>query len=210
MEERDLKNIWKNSSKKEDITINITQLMSNFKYKMEDRERIVRKRDLRETIGAIIIVSLFGYILIKKPFTISSIGTILMILSMIHTVLVLYNNRKSKFTQHLFLPIKEQFIQQREFMLAQAKLLRNVHQLLLPVIISYMLFEWGNFVMNATDSSLIAYIIEKQPVIKIITTLFIIVSSIYTIKRNKRAAEVNWEPLIKDIDSIIKNLDKEK
>ena len=210
MEEQDLKNIWKNSSKKEDITINTTKLMSNFKYKMEDRERIVRRRDFRETIGAIIVISMFVYILIKKPFTISSIGTILMILSMIHTVVILYNNRKSKFTQHLFLPIKEQFVQQRNFMLAQATLLRNVHRLFLPVFISYLLFEWGDFVMNAIDCSFIAYIIEKQPIVKIITTLFIIISGIFTVKRNKRAAEVNWEPLIKDIDVILKNLDKEK
>ncbi len=210
MGEQELKNIWKTSSKTEDILIDINKLMNNFKYKMENRERIVRRRDLRETIAAIIAVALYTAVVIKIPFSVSSIGAFLMILSMINIVVRLYNKRKSKFTQNLFSPIKEQFIQQKTFMLGQAKLLRNVHWLFLPLFISYMIFEWGDFAINTVDNSLVEFMLVKKPIAKIITTILMVIFCIYAIIQNKRAAKVNWEPLIKDIDAIIKNLDKEK
>ncbi len=210
MEELDLKNIWKSSSEKEDISIDTNKLMSNFKHKMEGRECIVRRRDLRETIAAIIGISLYSYILMKLPFSISSIGAFLMILSMINVVVRLYINRKSKFTQSLFLPIKEQFIQQRAFMLGQAKLLRNVHWLLLPVFISYMIFEWGDFSISTVDNSLIELLLVRKFKVKIITTILMVVFCIYVIIQNKRASKVNWEPLIKEIDTILENLKEEE
>ena len=83
MEEQELKHIWNSSSKKEDITINTNQLMNDFKYKMERRESIVRRRDRKEAFGAVFGVSYFLYFIIKAPLSISSIGAVLM-LSLIH------------------------------------------------------------------------------------------------------------------------------
>ena len=210
MEEQELKDIWLRSSVKEEITINNSKLMSNFKSKMERRERIVRRRDLKETIAAIIGVALYSIIIFKKPFSVSSIGAILMILSMVNLVFRLYNNRKSKFTQDLFSPIKEQLLQQRAFMLSQAKLLRNVFWLFLPVFISYLIFEWGNFIINTDGFPTIESGLIKRPLVKIMTTLFMVFVGFYMTLQNRRAAKVNWEPLIKDIDTIIDNLDKEE
>lgn len=210
MEEQELKDIWIRSSANEDITINNNKLMSNFKSKMERRERIVRRRDLKETILAIIGIALYSIIIYKKPNSVSIIGAILMILSMIHVVVRLYNNRKSKFTQNLFLPIKEQLLQQRAFMLSQAKLLRNVFWLFLPVFISYLIFEWGDSVFKIVNASSLEFGLIKNVYVKVITTLFMILVGFYITIQNKRAAKVNWEPLIKDIDLIIENLDKEK
>jgi len=38
MEEQELKNIWKNSSKTEDININTSQLLNDFKVGMEEEK----------------------------------------------------------------------------------------------------------------------------------------------------------------------------
>ena len=211
MEEQELKNIWMRSSVKEEITINNSKLMSNFKSKMERREGIVRRRDRREAIGAVFGVSYFAYFIIKAPLSISSIGAVLMILSMIHVVYQLYRNRKSKFTQDLFLPLKQQLLQQRAFMVRQAKLLHSgVRIMFLPIFISYIIFVWGNYEINNLNSALSEPILVTKFKAKLIATLFMIGVYIYLIWQNKRAAKVNWEPLIKDIDTIIENLDKEK
>ena len=211
MEEQELKDIWMRSSVKEEITINNNKLMSNFKSKMERREVIVRRRDRREAIGAVFGVGYFIYIIIKAPLSISSIGAVLMILSMINVVYQLYRNRKSKFTQNLFLPIKEQLLQQRIFMVRQATLLSSgVSKLFLPIFISYNIFTWGNYALHNLNNPLSETILVTKLPAKIIATLFIIGVGIYLIWQNKRAAKVNWEPLIKDIDTIIENLDKEK
>ena len=210
MEEQELKNIWKRSSNKEDITINNNQLIVSFKSKMERRESIVRRRDLKETILAVFGIALYSIIIFKNSFSVSSIGGILMILSMSFLVFRLYNNRKSKFTKQIFLPIKEQLLQQRAFMLSQAKLLRNVFWLFLPVFISYLIFEWGDSVFKIVNASSLEFGLIKNVHVKVITTLFMILVGFYVTIQNKRAAKVNWEPLIKDIDLIIENLDKEK
>ncbi|MCC1484061.1 hypothetical protein [Winogradskyella immobilis] len=211
MEEQELKNIWKRSSNKEDITINNNQLIVNFKSKMERRESIVRRRDRREAIGAVFGVSYFLYFIIKAPLTISSIGAALMILSMIHVLYQLYRNRKSRFTQNLFLPLKQQLQQQRTFMLRQAKLLNSgVLIMFLPIFISSCIFTWGNYALHNLNHELSDDILTTKLPAKLIATLFMVGVGIYLIRQNKRAAKVNWEPLIKDIDLIIENLDKEK
>lgn len=211
MEEQELRNIWKRSSNKEDITINNNQLIDNFKSKMERREAIVRRRDRKEAIGAVFGISYFIYFLIKAPLSISSIGALLMILSMINVVYQLYRNRKSKFTQDLFLPLKQQLLQQRVFMVRQAKLLSSgVRKMFFPLFISYNIFVWGNYAINDLSNTLSEPILITKFKAKLIVTLFMLGLFIYLIWQNKRAAKVNWKPLIKDIDLIIENLDKEK
>ena len=185
--------------------------MNDFKYKMERRESIVRRRDRKEAFGAVFGVSYFLYFIIKAPLSISSIGAVLMILSMIHVVYQLYRNRKSKFTQGLFLPLKEQLLQQRIFMISQAKLLSlGVRKMFLPLFISFNIFVWGNYALNDFSTALSEPILTTKLTARLIATLFILGLFIYLIWQNKRAAKVNWEPLIKDIDLIIENLDKEK
>ncbi len=206
MEEQELKNIWMRSSVKEEISIDNNKLISKFKSKMEHREAIVRRRDLKEYIGAIITIPYFIYVIIQRPFSISSLGALLVIMSMIYFVFRLYNNRKSKFTHNLFLPIKEQLLQQRTFMVRQAKLLRTVHWMFIPISISLVVFLWG----NRLESPVSEFILTKKLIAKMIITAFMLIYFIYIIRMNKRAAKVNWEPLIKDIDTIITNLDKEK
>ena len=209
MEEQELKNIWKRSSQMEEIIIDNSKLLEAFKHKMEYRERIVRRRDLRETVAAVIGILWFTYILIELPISISKLGALLMILSMIYVVTRLYNNRKSKFTQNLFLPIKEQLLNQRKFMLHQAHLLGNVHWLFLPVFISYMVFVWGDGGIIIQDKAMVEFLLIRKTLAKIIGTAFMMIYGAYVIRLNKRAVEVNWKPLIEDIDTILKSL-KEK
>lgn len=185
--------------------------MGNFKSKMEHREAIVRRRDRKEAIGAVFGISYFVYFLIKAPLSISSIGALFMILSMINVVYQLYRNRKSKFTQDLFLPLKQQLLQQRAFMVRQAKLLNSgVRMMFLPIFISYNIFVWGNYAINNLNHTLSEPILVTKLTAKIIATLFMLGVFIYLIRQNKRAAKVNWEPLIKDLDVIITNLENEK
>ncbi|AXT20841.1 hypothetical protein D7030_11230 [Flavobacteriaceae bacterium AU392] len=210
MEEQDLKDIWKRSSKNEEITINNALLITDFKNKMEHRERIVRRRDMKEYIAGAIGVVFYIYILIELPFSMSKLGAFLMILSMIYFVVRLYNNRKSKFTRNLFLPIKAQLLQQRVFMLRQSKLLRTVHWMFIPIFISFTIFVWGDAIIKELNDPITEFILVRKPLAKIIGTVFLLAYGIYIIRMNKRAAKVNWEPLIKDIDAIIETLDKEK
>jgi len=206
MKEQELRNIWMRSSEKENITIDTTQLIDNFKMGAENRERIVRLRDRREIIAAFIGISIHIYIVMHLPFSIPSVGAILATISLCYFIYKLRIHRKSRYMQDLFLPLKEQLQNQRQFMINQAKLLDTVlYWGFLPFFISYMIFIWGSVNMEAYDSVLITKL-----KVKVIATIVMIAYGIYIVRLNKRAARVNWEPLIKQIDTILHNLKSEE
>ncbi len=208
MEEQELKNIWKRSSIYEEITINTSKLMKDFTYKMEQRERIVRNRDYRETIGAIASIFLFGYLTYYTPSFVSKIGGISLIGSYIYYIFKLRANRKSKHTQKLFLSITEQLQQQKQFMLNQATLLGSVlYWMVIPIFISYLIFVWSIGDSLPIDTPDI--VLEVLPIklgSKVLWSSLMGIFCIYTVWLNKQAAKVSWKPLIKDIDTILYEL----
>ncbi len=211
MEEQELKNIWKGSSNKESIAINSTQLINNFKVEMQDRERIVRKRDLKEIIVAIIGISAYSYISLQLPFSIPTIAAIFVAISLGYIIYKLRSQRKSKYEQDLFLPLIEQLKNQRLFMLNQVKLLESVlYWYVLPFFISYMVFIWGTEDTDAYNNGIIGVLLVTKLKTKIIVTTLMIVLGIYIVYINKRAAKINWKPLIKKIDIILDSLKEEE
>lgn len=208
MEEQELKNIWKNSSKTEDINVNTSQLLKDFKVGMEDRERIVLRRDQREVIAAIIGVFGFGYSFYAYPYIISRIGAVIGLVALAYIVFKLRNNRKSKLVQKLFLPIQEQLNSQKQFMLSQYKLLDTViYWVSIPIFMANTLLIWG--VSKSEQTLPVLEQVSTKWEYKIIITFFLALLFGYIGWMNKKAAKVNWKPLIKQIDSILDSLKKE-
>ena len=212
MKEQDLQHIWKSAQTTNQITIDMSQLTQQFKTGMERREQIVRYRDGRETIFATIGILAYAGIAFYVPFTMARIGAILVSLSLLFLIYKLRTNRKSLHTQHLFLPMQEQLIEQRKFMVNQERLLNTVlYWMALPLFISYLIFIWG--VGDPSGYVLPDLILEIIPVnlkSKIVWSTLMALILGYIVWMNKRAAVVNWQPLIKQIDTIITNLKKDK
>lgn len=207
MKEQDLKQLWKNSSKTAEISFDTPQLINNFKIRMEDRELIVRRRDRREIIGAFIGIFGFGYSFYAYSNIISQIGSIIGLLSLFYIIYKLRSNRKSKFLRELFLPIHEQLVYQKQFMLNQFKLLDTVlYWVSMPIFIANTLLIWG---VSKPEQSLtiLEQLTTKWEAKLIITLIFAIIFG-YIGWMNKKAAQINWEPLIKQIDTILENLKK--
>jgi len=208
MEEQELKNIWKNSSKTEDININTSQLLNDFKAGMEDRERIVRRRDRREIIGAIIGVFGFGYSFYAYPYIISRIGAVVGLVALAYIVFKLRNNRKSKLVRELFLPIRQQLGYQKQFMLNRHKLLDTViYWVSIPAFIANALLIWG--ISKSAQSLSILEQLSTKWELKLLMTFSLALLFGYVGWMNKKAARVNWQPLIKQIDNILNNLKKD-
>ncbi len=209
MEELDIKHIWKNSSKEVHINVDTEHLLQDFKVGMEDRERIVRKRDQREIIAAIIGMLGFGYSFYAYSNTISAIGSVIGVISLMYIIYKLRSNRKSKFTQELFLPIQKQLMNQKQFMTRQVKLLNTVlYWASIPLFCANALIFWG---VSSSEKSLpIIEQITAKWEIKVIMTLIFAGIFLYIGLLNKKAARVNWRPLIQKIDAILEHLKKEK
>lgn len=208
MEEQELKNIWKISSHPEYIQLDMIQLLKDFKIGMENRERIVRRRDLREVIGAIIGILSFIHGLYFYSYPVSRIGCLLGILTLLYIIYKLYNNRKSKFSKNLFLSIQDQLKLQKQFMLNQARLLDTfLYWGAIPLFVATSLFLWG-----VSKSEIPLTIIEQLSLnwkFKLILTLVLGLFYGYIGWMNKRAAIINWTPLIKQIEDIQQSQNKE-
>lgn len=211
MEEQELKNIWKHSSEKEEIIIDNSMLIKDFKLEMETRESIVRRRDRREIIAAIIGICIYAYVAFNIPFSITSVAAILIALSLGYIIYRLRSQRKSKYVEDLFLPLAQQLKNQRVFMLNQSKLLSSaLYWYVLPFFISYLVFIWSTVNMDAYNNGIIGFLLITKLKGKIAATVLILVLGIYVVRINKRAAKVNWQPLIKKIDIILSNLKEEE
>lgn len=209
MEEQILKNIWKRSSQNEDILINKETLMKDFKDKMERREQIVRNRDLRENIGALIGIVSFLYTFYEYSNIITRAGCIIGVISLLYLMYKLHNNRKSKFTQELFLPIQDQLKHQRQFMVNQEKLLDTaLYWMFIPIFIATILSFWG-FSKSEQPLTVIEQFTAKWEA-KLLITLVIALIFGYLGWMNKKAARVNWRPLVKQIDTVLENLEKKE
>ena len=211
MEEQDLQRIWKNSSINNNISIQMEQLLNTFKNQMENRENIVRNRDRREVIAALLSILLFVYLTFKFWFSIPALGLIVLTVSFGYLIYRLRNNRKSKFTQDLFLPIETQLLQQKKFMERQVKLLDTVWLwAVLPMFIGYMIFTWGiSNIEKYGFSSFFEGFFPESIKSKIVYTVMFALMLGYMAWTNKKAARVNWKPLIEQIDVILKNLKSE-
>ncbi|MDG5491987.1 hypothetical protein [Psychroserpens sp. SPM9] len=205
MEEYHLRQIWKSSSKNEYISVDKNQLIKDFKAGMEGREHIVRRRDRREIIAAIVGIIGFGYTLYLYSNLISFIGSILGILSLVYIIFKLRNHRKSKFTKALFLPIHDQLVNQKQFMLGQFKLLNTVlYWASFPLFFANTLIIWG-ISKSSQPLSIVEQLVYKWEA-KLMFTFLIAFFFVYIGWLNKKAAKVNWRPLIKQIETIINNL----
>ncbi|MCK8480352.1 hypothetical protein [Psychroserpens algicola] len=207
MKEQDIKNIWKNTSQMKAIKFDMEHLLIDFKSGMEYRERIVRNRDRREIIVAFVGIVGFSILAFYLPVSVSTIGVVLTILTYINMIYKLRSNRKSKHTQELFLPIKDQLLHQKQFMLNQAKLLDTVlYWMALPLFVGIMIFFWG---LEFSDSSDLLSILTSSFTSKLLYSLLVGACFAYIVWTNKKAVKVNWEPLIKQIDTILDSLKKE-
>lgn len=210
MLEKELKEVWKNSSQTERIKFEVTQLLNEFKIGMENREQIVRKRDRREIFGAIVTIFLFIIVATDFPFSIATLGIVIIILSQCYSIYKLRSNRKSKHTEELFISIHEQLLHQKQFMMNQEKLLNTVfYWMLLPMYTGYLVVVWGLWDAQAYDlSPIISFIFPENLEGKIIFTIIMASFTAYLTWMNKKAARVNWKPLIKQINTILEQLKK--
>ncbi len=69
MLEQELKNIWKNSSKTAQISIETNQLINEFDTKITRIQKKIRNRDVREISASVFGIIIFSFLLrMKSPF----------------------------------------------------------------------------------------------------------------------------------------------
>ena len=193
MMEDELIKIWQSSPNKERIKFEKSKLMIDVQSSLDRFHRTIKYRDLMETIPGIIIIPIFVYIAYTIPFTLSKIGAIWIILSIIYIIIRLQKAKKirpSSFTE----TYRDYLIKTKEYLFIQKKLLDTViYWYFSPIAIGIVLFSIGA-INNIKDL--------------LVNLGGLIVSGIIVYILNKRAIKKQITPRLKKIDELLKVMEE--
>ncbi|MDO6601665.1 hypothetical protein [Arenibacter palladensis] len=193
MMEDELIKIWQSSPNQERIKFEKSKLMIDVQSSLDRFHRTIKYRDLMETIPGIIIIPIFVYIAYTIPFTLSKIGAIWIILSIIYIIIRLQKAKKIRpgsFTE----TYRDYLIKTKEYLFIQKKLLDTViYWYFSPIAIGIVLFSIGA-INNIKDL--------------LVNLGGLIVSGIIVYILNKRAIKKQITPRLKKIDELLKVMEE--
>jgi len=212
MLEQEIKDIWSNSSRTAKISIETNQLVEELNANVNSIQKKIRIRDVREITASIIGMLIFGYLLYEIPFPITKLACSF---SIAWFAFVIYKSRKSKKQNsktNLSLSMTEQLAHQEITMQQQANLLDSAaYWYALPSFITNLIFIIG--LGNPTDynwtNSIVNSMLPLSINFKIFTLIGLTFFYGFTIWINKRAANKEVKPLLENIKTIKKQLQKE-
>lgn len=209
MLEQELKNIWKNSSKTAQISIEMDQLVNEFDSKMTNIQKNIRKRDLREISASVVGILMFSVFAYEIPFPITKFSCFL---SILWFVFVIYKFRKSSqqnSSDKLTLPLKEQLTHKKKILQHQLKLLYSAaYWYVGPSFITNFIFIIG--LKNPADfnwsNQLAENLLPLTVNAKIGTIIGLAFFYILVIWVHKRAARKEVQPVLKSIEVLQQQL----
>jgi Ca2+/Na+ antiporter len=209
MLEQELKNIWKNSSKTAQISIETDRLVEEFDTKMTYIQKKIRNRDVREICASVIGILIFSFFAYEIPFPITKFSCFLSILWFVYVIYKFRKSNQQNSSEKLSLSLKEQLAHKKQLLQQQEKLLYSAaYWYAGPSFITNFIFiiglenpadyNWKNLLaenllpLTATDKTCI-----------LIGLAFFYLFSIWI---NRRAARKDVQPILKNIEVIQQQL----
>ena len=189
--EDELIKIWQSSPQTEKIKFEKSRLMLDMENSLSRINRIWKNMIIRETLASAICIPIFTYQAFMHPFTLTRIGSGLIVLTVVYIVFRLFrfkrqepNNNSENYLDYLY--------STREVLGIQKKALDNVvFWYVLPVYPGFILFLLG-----------FVHIPEKTNII-LFTFSLLIAMTIGAHYLNKWAAKKYYAPRLQKIDELI-------
>lgn len=211
MLEKELKDIWKGSSEIERIKFDLSRLMIDLNARMTRIEKVIRKRDFREIVGALIVLPIFGYLAYEIPYPITRVASVLTVVWALYVIYKFRSVQKRRIKEDFSLPFKQQLENQKTNMLDQHQLLNTVlYWYVLPPYILNLVFVWS--LGYPSDIEWSGSLINHLPMDtngKIGFTIALAVFNVFIVWLNKRAVKKTLNPLIADIERVQQQLDSQ-
>jgi len=197
MMEDELIKIWQSSPQAEQIKFEKSRLMLDLQSSLNRIHRVWRNMLIRETLAFAICIPIFTYIACTLPFTLTRIGSGLIVLAVVYIVFRLFrfkrqkpNNNSENYLDYLY--------STREVLGIQKKALDNVvFWYVLPISPGLILFMLG-----------FIHIPEKTNIILFTFSLFIAMA-IGAHYLNKWAAKKYYTPRLQKIDELIEVMEEQ-
>lgn len=208
MEEKDLIKLWQEASTQKKINMDLNKLTMDLKNRVLQIDKKIKRRDTREIVGCLIGIVFHFYLMIELPYTLPKIACLLLIFWFGYVIFRLKQASQSHDDDFL-IPLREQLKLKKAFLTKQMKLLNSVlYWYILPPFIANVIFFFGLgtpevIVWDSPLSTLFDFSLRA----KIGATVFVAVLYTWIYSQNKKAAKINYEPLIKEIDQIEKEFE---
>ena len=205
MLEEELKNIWKNSHKIDQIKFETSRLIIELDHRLKTLNKSIKNRDRREIIASILGMFVFGYFLYEVPFITSKIASGIAILWFGY---VIYRLKK---VQQFNKPIAytrsfhEQLNHQKKHLLKQIDLLNNVlYWYVLPPFIMNLIFLFGLKPPETVNwTGFLSEHIPYNTTEKLMFIGFNFLISIGIVWLNKRAVSKTLKPAVDEINKAL-------
>jgi len=209
MLEQELKNIWKNSSKTTQISIETDRLVQEFDTKMTDVQKKIRKRDVREISASVFGILIFGVFAYEIPFPITKFSCFLSILWFVYVIYKFRKSNQQNSSEKLSLSLKEQLVHKKQLLQHQLKLLDSAaYWYASPAFITNFIFIIG--LENPADYNWTNQLAENLLPLtinaKIGTLIGLGFFYLLVIWVHKRAARKDLQPILKNIEVIQQQL----
>ena len=212
MLEQELKNIWKNSSKTAQISIETDRLVQEFDAKMTNIQKKIRKRDVREISASVIGILIFSFFAYEIPFPITKFSCFLSILWFLYVIYKFRKSNQQNSSEKLSLPLKEQLTHKKQLLQQQLKLLNSAaYWYAAPSLITNFIFIIGlrnpadyNWTNQIAESLLPLSVNAKAGTLIGLGIFYLLVVWIHKI-----AAKKDVHPILKSIEAIQQQIKNE-
>lgn len=206
MIEEELKNIWKDSAKADQIKLDLSRLLIELVTTMKTVEQNIKKRDRREIAAALVGIPIFAYFTYEIPFLITKLACVFAICWFIYVIYRLKEIQKNRVPVDLNSSFATQLQKQKQYLTKQKNLIDNVlYWYVLPPFIMNVIFILG--IGNPTEYQWESALIEFLPMTmeaKLRLVVFLAIFYAFVVWINKRGAKHNLMPIIDDINNIEK------
>ncbi len=202
MLEKELKNIWKNSSKTAHISIETDVLAQEFDTKMTSIQKKIRNRDVREISASVIGILIFSFLAYEIPFPITKASCFLSILWFVYVIYKFRKSNQQNTPEKLSVPLTAQLANKKQLLQQQVKLLNSAaYWYAGSSFITNFIFIIG--LKNPVDynwtNQLAATLLPLTTPTKIGTLIGLFFMYALIAWANKRAVKKELQPLLKNI-----------
>lgn len=188
----ELEQIWHDSAKAERVEIDRVRLLADLNGQLKRFDRVIRRRDVREIVAAVIVIVLFGVGTFYYTDILSRIGMILGVLYGILVIVVLKVTKRQKPIE-FELPVKEYLVKYRDYLDKQKNLLKNiVYWYLLPPFVACLLFFIGQ------ELSMVHLTINLVFILGLYTGVYFL---------NRNGVKKSYDPLLKQLGDTINDFE---
>lgn len=212
MLEKELKDIWNNSSQSGQISIETKQLTEELSTKIKSFQKKIRSRDIREISASIIGILIFGYLLFEIPFPVTKVACGLAIAWFVFVIVKFRKSKLQNTKTDFSLTIAEQLNNQKTTMLQQSNLLDSaLYWYAIPPFIMNFIFILGleNPIDYNWTNSVAESLLPLTSNFKIVILIGLALFYAFTYWIHKRALNKDVKPTLESIEKMQQQIKNE-